>query len=349
MSHSVTTWAEAKTMVLTSPAVMLLAWAGVGMAGALRPRALATAAAAALALAIAGGVLASDALQYHTSNLAPTARYEELASVDSRFAGRGPALFTDFDEWSLYVLRDLDVGGPDFIYLPPALAGIAAGNGYPVDLDAASPAALASYPLIITRRDPTLSRPPAAYRLVWQGRHYEAWGRRRGARPALRHVPLDGTPVQQCSSIAALARSAGAGVLTAAQAAQVVNVSLLDSSHPAHWGHARSGLVMSRPGTLDAHFRLAHAGLWNLWIRGEIMPSLAVRVDGHLLGHLAGELGGNSLVVNIAPAIRTQLSAGEHRIELTLSRSTLAPGNDGAALLAAVFLPRRSPPASARS
>ena len=58
-------------------------------------------------------------MQYHASNLAPTARYQELSRIDSRFAGRGPALFTDYDEYALYSLRDLDVGGPDFMYPAP--------------------------------------------------------------------------------------------------------------------------------------------------------------------------------------------------------------------------------------
>ena len=126
---------------------------------------------------------ASDAMQYHGSNLAPTARYEELASLDSRFAGRGPALFTDYDEYALYALRDLDVGGPGFMYPPPAVAQT---EGQPANLDLISPAALRSYPLIVTRRDPAASRPPAAYRLLYQSAYYEVWGRRPGApaRPA---------------------------------------------------------------------------------------------------------------------------------------------------------------------
>ena len=118
-----TTWANGKALMLTSPVVVLLAWAGVAalrafaharpaFRGVLRPAALL------LALALALGVAASDALQYHGSNLAPTARYEELASIDSRFAGRGPALFIDYDEYALYELRDLDVGGPGFMFPP---------------------------------------------------------------------------------------------------------------------------------------------------------------------------------------------------------------------------------------
>ena len=150
---------------------------------ALRP--LLAPAALLLALALAGGVAASDALQYHGSNLAPTARYEELASIDSRFAGRGPALFTDYDEYSLYLLRDLDVGGPGFMYPPPAIVQT---EGQPANLDLIPPAALRSYPLIVTRRDPAASRPPAAYRLLYQGAYYEVWGRRPGAPAALAHV-----------------------------------------------------------------------------------------------------------------------------------------------------------------
>ena len=90
VSESVATWASAKTLVLTSPAVVLLAWGGVALLVALRRRTLGRVLAGVLALALVAGVLVSDALQYRASNLAPTARYEELASVDSRFSGRGP-------------------------------------------------------------------------------------------------------------------------------------------------------------------------------------------------------------------------------------------------------------------
>ena len=142
------------------------------------------------ALVLAGGVLASDALQYNASNLAPTGRYDELASIDTRFAGHGPTLFTDFDEYALYELRGMDVGGPNFVYPPPALATAAGGHGHPVRLDRIAPAKLAAYPLIVMRRDPTAVRPPAAYRLLWQGVYYQVWGRRPKARPALAHLAV---------------------------------------------------------------------------------------------------------------------------------------------------------------
>ena len=87
------TWVEAKALLLTSPVIVLLAWGGFAALRSARGR-WALRAALALALALAGGVAVSDAMQYHSSNLAPTARYEELATIDARFAGRGPTLFT---------------------------------------------------------------------------------------------------------------------------------------------------------------------------------------------------------------------------------------------------------------
>src|SRR5205823_4383065 len=175
-----TTWVDAKGLTITSPIVVLSAWAGIGAlaAGVVRARVL-RALAPLLALALLGGTLASDAAQYHSSNLAPTARYEELRSVNSRFAHRGPALFTDFDEYALYELRDLDVGGPDFVFPPPALAVSAGGHGRPVELQRAPPQALLAYRLIITRLDPSAPPPPPAYALLWQGRYYRGWGRQR--------------------------------------------------------------------------------------------------------------------------------------------------------------------------
>jgi hypothetical protein len=339
VSESVTTWAGAKTLMLTSPVVLLLAWGGVA---ALRSSSLVASRALAWlpALAIACGVLVSDAMQYHSSNLAPTARYDELASLNSRFAGRGPTLFTDFDEYAMYELRDLDVGGPDFVYPPPALAALARGYGYPVELDRARPAALASYPLIVTRRDPSASRPAAAYSLIWQGHYYEVWRRRVDARPALAHLALDGAAAVQCARIRGLAASGaptGARLL-AAQTPPIVAIPLNLTRHPARWGHQRQGLVMTTAGRLTATFRLPSSGVWDVWIQGQLMPNVDVALDGRPLATLGGELSGNSLVVDTIPPLRATLSMGVHLVSVTRPASTLAPGDGGSAVLDAIFL-----------
>ncbi len=191
VSRYVTAWAGAKTIMLTSPVLVLLAWGGVAGLRTTPARILAPV----LAVVLAAGVLVSDLYQYNTTNLAPTARYDELGSLDSRFAGDGPAIFTGFDEYALYQLRDLDVGGPDFRFPPVDLAGVSMGHGHSVDLERAPPDDLAAYPLIITQRNPLAPRPPSAYSLIWQGAYYQVWRRRphapvptsrvvaRGARP----------------------------------------------------------------------------------------------------------------------------------------------------------------------
>jgi hypothetical protein len=368
LSHSATTWVDAKALVLTSSIVVLLAWGGIAaLVGPASPRRRVAAPrrddpsgggtrrasnrrplAALLALALVGGVLASDVAQYHSSNLAPTARYEELASINDRFAGRGPTLFTDFDEYSMYALRDLDVGGPDFVYPPPALAALAGGYGRPVLLDRASPASLTGYPLIVTRRDPTASPPPAAYDLAWQGTYYDVWARRAGALPAARHLAVTGRRVPlACARVQHLARVAQAHGLAVvgAEAPTLVRVKLRRAARPKGWGRERAGFAMRRPGTLSARFRVPHGGVWEVWLQGQFMPRVSVTVDGRARGSIAGQLAGNSLVPDTATPFALRLSSGAHTLSVTRAGFSLAPGNGGAAVLDAVLLTPAGTPA----
>ena len=346
VAHSVTTWGAAKTLMLTAPVVVLLAWSGVASVLRMRPRALALPCAATLALCLAGGVLVSDAQQYHFSNLAPTARYEELASLDSRFKGEGPTLFTDFDEYSLYALRDLDVGGPDFRYPPPAAAGAAHGHATRVRLQRLAPRALLGYPLIITRRDPAADRPPAAYRLVWEGTYYQVWRRARRARSGIALAALSGSAKARCVQVERLAARARphAATLVAARAPQLVGIPLRRASHPRGWGHESGGLVMSTDGPFRAAFKLPHGGRWELWVLGQVMPTVRVSVDGRTVRLISGQLDGNSLVPEIVPPITISLAAGAHTMTLVRESDVLAPGDGRAPVLDSIFLTPASAP-----
>jgi hypothetical protein len=344
-----TTWANAKTLMLTSPVVVLMAWAGIAAIRASRIRIVAPL----VACLLVGGVLASDALQYHASNLAPTARYEELASINRRFAGQGPTLFTDFDEYALYELRDMDIGGPDFAYPPPTLAIAAGGYGKPLDLNRIAPSALLVYPLILTRRDPAAVRPPAAYRLLWQGEYYQVWSRRHGAKPALVHLSLSGSPQAQCLRIAQLFIStrARAEWLVGAVAPLLVVAPISRSRlrRPPGWRRTGRRILMTRPGTLSLALRVPRAGIWEVWLQGEVMRALSVAIDGHLLGSLGGQLDGNSLVTNtLAPPLRVSLSAGPHTLTITRPGASLAPGDGGAAVLTGVLLTPAGPAGAPR-
>jgi hypothetical protein len=330
-----TTWVSAKALVLTSPVIVLVAWAGLA---AMRASPLRRAAPA-LAVVLAGGVLASDALQYHASNLAPTARYQELARINTRFAGRGPTLFTDFDEYSLYELRDLDLGGPNFEYPPPALARVS-NYRYPVELARVPPARLLAYALIITRRDPAASRPPSAYRLLWEGAYYQVWGRTPGAPAAIAAIGLSGPPAQQCPEIgraARLARANGAH-LVAAPSPELVPISLAGASHPARWGSQRKGIAIGSPGRLSAVFTAPPAGASELWLQGDIMPALKVSLDERPLASIGAQLGGNSVVPNTLTPLAVSVSAGRHRVSLSRTSAILAPGDGGSAILYGMFL-----------
>jgi hypothetical protein len=95
---------------------------------------------------------------------------------------------------------------------------------------------------------------------------------------------------------------------------------------------------MSRPGRLVTTFVLPAAGRWNVWVQGQIMPEVQVGVHGRLLASVAGQLSGNSLVPDTVPPLSDVLSAGPHRLTVTRAGFTLAPGDGGSAVLAAVFL-----------
>jgi hypothetical protein len=338
LARSATTWVDAKALVLSSPVVVLLAWGGVGaLCSASLVRRLGS---ALLAIALLGGALISDAAQYHASNLAPTARYEELASINRRFAGKGPALFTDFDEYSMYVLRDVGAAGPDFVYVPPALEGLAAGYGQPVELDRASARALRAYPLIVTRRDPSAAPPPAAYALAWQGDYYDVWSRPAGSVPAFARLYAAGAQPLSCTRASRIVRRLpdGGGRAVGVLAPEIVHVKLRPGPQPPGWGHERQGFAMRRAGRLRRSFSLPRAGSWELWLQGQFMPSVAVAVDGRPVASVAGQLAGNSLVPDTARPIALRLAAGQHRLTIARAGFSLAPGSGGSAVLDAAFL-----------
>ena len=124
-----------------------------------------------------------------------------------------------------------------------------------------------------------------------------------------------------------------------------MRVALHGASRPAGWGHERNGFAMRRAGTLSARFQVPRTGSWDLWLQGQFMPDVRVSVDGHPLATIAGQLAGNSLVPDTATPIHVRLTAGSHRLSVTRAGFSLAPGNGGAAVLAAVFLTPSGTPA----
>lgn len=95
---------------------------------------------------------------------------------------------------------------------------------------------------------------------------------------------------------------------------------------------------MSHPGTLSASFTVSHGGSWDVWVQGQIMPTVEMAVDGRAREAISGQLDGNSLVPDTVPPVTVRLTAGEHSLSLTRTGFSLAPGEGGQAVLDAIFL-----------
>ena len=161
--------------------------------------------------------------------------------------------------------------------------------------------------------------------------------------PARAHIALTGSAQRQCAVIKGLARRAQSSApaqtrLVAASAPELVTLTLARARAPARLGPRARRLRDEQPGTLSASFAIPSAGVWKLWLQGQFMPRIELRVDGRALAPIAGQLSGNSLVTATAPPIRLRLAAGVHRLSLQRGAATLAPGDGGAAVVHAIFL-----------
>jgi hypothetical protein len=131
----------------------------------------------------------------------------------------------------------------------------------------------------------------------------------------------------------------------AALAPQIVRVRLRHIRRPKGWGRQHGGLTMRNPGTVTLRFSVPHGGSWKLWLQGQFMPSVRVRLDARTVGTLQGQLAGNSLVPDTATPFAVRLSPGRHSLSVTRSGFSLAPGNGGSAVLDSVFLTPAHAPA----
>ena len=172
-------WADAKALAIASPAVLLMAAFGPLALEARGARVEALGLAAVLAI----GVLASNAFVYHDVSLAPRERLAELDTVAERTDGRGPLLYTEFEEFAKHFLRDSDPVGASEAFTVSGLTpltrdGAAPRFGYPIDLSELRVEDIRRFPVLVLRRSPFETSAPPEYRREWSGRYYEVWSRR---------------------------------------------------------------------------------------------------------------------------------------------------------------------------
>jgi hypothetical protein len=335
-----TTWTDAKLLVLLSPVLVLVAM--IGAVGRFREHRFE---ALVLAAAIVAGVLGSDALLYRATNLAPTKRFAELASIGRHFAGLGPTLVPDFDEYGLYLLSDMEVNGPGLAYHGPLklAAGAASGYGHSYDVDAIDQGDVELFPTIVMRRSPLWSRPPGNYALVAGGEFYDVW-RREGPAPKL-HLPL-GTAGQPavpatCTVVgrAAVVARADHGELVAAErpANALANLAQAAGSPATARTTDGEGLPAWAIGVarLTDSIHVTSAGRYALWLGGDVDRPLRVSVDGRLIGSPAAQTGGDENVIDVG---QVTLAAGDHQVQLVRGGGGIGPGVDSGTSIDAIVL-----------
>jgi hypothetical protein len=331
-----TTWTDAKLLMILSPVVVFTAL--LGAFGVMRTRAVEG---FVLVAALAIGILASDGLLYHGTNLAPTQRFEELANIGTRFAGQGPTLAPDFEEYDLFLLRDSEMDSPGLAYAGPFAFVDGAGRlyGHSYDLDSLALESVERFQTIVMRRSPAWSRPPSNFQLEWKGRFYTAW-RRVGPSPLL-HIPLGGgfepAATPPCASLGVVARNAtraGARIAFAPRASNIsVNLATVSHSSLVETStdlEGRPQLSFSGPGRIEGSFTVKTAGAYELWLGGDVDRPLHVMLDGRLVGTPTAQSGDDGTTIDVATV---ELAAGRHTIRLLRGGGSLRPDDAGSTIL----------------
>jgi hypothetical protein len=342
LHHHGTTWTDAKLLMILSPVVVFTAL--LGAFGVVRARALEG---LVLVVAVVGGVLGSDALLYHATNLAPTQRLTELASIGTRFAGQGPTLAPDFEEYDLYLLRDMEMDSPGLAYTGPFefTPGVGKVYGHSYDLDSFALTTVERFKTIVMRHSPAWSRPPSNFAPVWKGRYYTVW-RRDGPSP-LAHFPLGGgfepSAISSCTTLHGIARRAEStgGRIAFAPRASNISLNLATVSHSPSVVEAagdlegRPQLAFGGPGVVEGSFSVKSAGSYELWLGGDVDRPMHVFVDGRLVGLPSQQSGDDGNVIHVSTI---SLTAGHHSIRLLRDRADLGPDDTGSTILDGIVL-----------
>lgn len=334
-------YADAKVLMIVSPAILLLAALGGLALWRGRWRVLSLLVTGTLTL----GVLWSSALAYHDVSLTPYDRYSELLDINERLAGKGPAVLNEYDEFGKYFLRDVPgLNQPEWPhgyrhapYRPNALADPKRRPSVktPLDVDDLRLDYLNSLPYLVWRRSPTASRPPANFRLETTGEFYEVW-KRSPTPKVVRHKPLgpdilrSGAEVTagQARAWARTARRLG-GRIAYVQRARLSGFYLTHHPRPLRWdgfGNFPDALVAAAPGKTDAPVQIPRSGRYNVWFEGSFARRLRLEIDHELLGTTRPGLNNPGAYQLIGSR---ELSRGARGVQISQGGGDLRPGSGG--------------------
>jgi hypothetical protein len=344
--HRVSPYAQGKLLAIASPAVVLVALAALAsVRGRLQP--LTLTAAAALSVAI----LASDLLAYGRARVAPTSRMEAIQQVGDHFPGKGLVLWNEFEEYAKYFGRAARISVP-FEALTPQQVQLRNPTyfyGHYFDLDEELLSFVEGYPIIVTRRSPAASRPPANYKLVYENRYYVAW--RRTSRPqVLRHLPEQSLyspgAVVQCGALQAILAKAPKGTeLLAAVPPELVWFEPLYSRDRSYaWGldPGQQGAVLPNgPGHASGVLSVRGGASYAVWVQGDFPRPVTVQVDGRTVGSVSGSNTPGQWV----QAASLTLGHGRHtvRVARPAGHGYFGPGEWDIGVIGAAALQRQVP------
>jgi hypothetical protein len=340
----VSPYAQGKLLAIASPAIVLCAL--VLLAGA-RGR-LATGGLV-LACVLALAVLASDMLAYSRARVAPTSRMEAIQQVGEHFRGQGLVLWNEFEEYAKYFARPALISSP-FEALTPhqvLLRHPTYFYGHYFDLDEELLPFVEQFPIVVTRRSPAASRPPANYELAYENAYYEAW--RRTPRPVvLAHVPEQGlyssSGAIPCATLAKTAAGAPAGSqLVAAMAPEMAYFEPLYSRDRSYaWGYNpdQPGAVVPNAAGHASAVLNVRGGRYAVWVQGDFPEPIVVQLDGRTLGTL--HVSNTPLQWDEVASL--QLAPGAHTLRLVrpAGHRHLGPGEWEVGTIGAAALQREA-------
>jgi hypothetical protein len=328
IAHFGSPWVDGKAMATISPGILATALIGIAMLGQRSPFRLES---AALGTLIAAVVLWSAFLAYQGISFAPREPNVELEEIGERFDGRGPALSAEVSIYGpRHFLRKLEAEGASDRRNRQVLltSGAAAEKGQPVDLDEIQTTELGPYNLLVVRRSPAASRPPADFVLAYESDRYDVWQRSRAPGTLVEHLPLgtslDAGDVPSCADVQRLADEAGAGKLVAARVGTPVAVDFTAASRPAGWTNP-STYAFSPSGTGELSVEIeAPPGEYELWLGGRVYGDLTVSLDGEEMASVRANVE-NAGVLDPLGAV--EIAPGNHGLTLRYSGADLHPGS----------------------
>lgn len=249
-----------------------------------------------------GGLAASDTAVYLGSWMTPKDRFQELIDLNERFAGSGPVLVNEREDYVKFLLRDLSPWESWGSWQPDR--GLEAGPipdavPHTPDFDDYSSDHLARFSRLLERKRPGGSRPPGNYEPIYETEHYRLWERRSKPAPVFHagigRLSLDGAGELDCSTDTMkriLVRSNN--VRIAEPNKKVFPILPTDwLRYPYGWSYSwHPAFVERRDATAYAVIEMTlPKGEYSAWLQGSYAGGFRLYRNETPLGELFGDLG----------------------------------------------------------